>query len=410
MALNFNTGPYSDDFDPNKNFHRILFKPGVAVQARELTQSQTILQNQISNFASSIFSQNTPVSGGNVTTNLSCNYIKLNQTYNNATISAGSFLNKIITDSTGTILARVIAIAETTSPGSTAGDPPTLIVTYISGTYFSDSMQIFPTDGSNFSATTIGIAGGNTSVGSSSVASVSPGVFYIINGYSVSSTANADGSFSKYSIGNFVNVLEQTVILNKYDNIPSVRIGLEINETIYDYINDSALLDPAIGASNFQAPGADRYVITLTLTTYPLTLGNDSAFIELVRIDSGKIIKQVDGTVYSTIDDYFAKRDFETNGDYVVNPFTFTPSKNSGGNSTQYDLSVSKGIAYVHGYRIENQSNIILTSDRARESASIDINNVPLDYGSYYYVDSVTGFFDTTIHTNWSNSRRRICE
>ena len=396
MALNFNTGPYSDDFDPNKNFHRILFKPGVAVQARELTQSQTILQNQISNFASSIFSQNTPVSGGNVTTNLSCNYIKLNQTYNNATISAGSFLNKIITDSTGTILARVIAIAETTSPGSTAGDPPTLIVTYISGTYFSDSMQIFPTDGSNFSATTIGIAGGNTSVGSSSVASVSPGVFYIINGYSVSSTANADGSFSKYSIGNFVNVLEQTVILNKYDNIPSVRIGLEINETIYDYINDSALLDPAIGASNFQAPGADRYVITLTLTTYPLTLGNDSAFIELVRIDSGKIIKQVDGTVYSTIDDYFAKRDFETNGDYVVNPFTFTPSKNSGGNSTQYDLSVSKGIAYVHGYRIENQSNIILTSDRARESASIDVNNVPLDYGSYYYVDTVTGFFDTT--------------
>ena len=109
MALNFNTQPYMDDFDPSKNFHRILFKPGVAVQARELTQAQTILQNQISNFASSIFSQNTPVSGGNVTTNLTTNYIKLNQTYNNSPIKASVFLNKLITDSTGTILARVIA-------------------------------------------------------------------------------------------------------------------------------------------------------------------------------------------------------------------------------------------------------------------------------------------------------------
>ena len=398
MALNFNTAPYNDDFDPNKNYHRILFKPGVAVQARELTQSQTILQNQISEFASSIFSQNTPISGGNVTTNLACEYIKLNITYNNATITAGSFLNKIITDSTGTILARVIATAEAISGSTTnAGDPPTLIVTYISGLEFSDNMQIFTTDGSNYTASTIGISGGNTSGGSSSVVSISPGVFYIINGYSTSSTPNSDGSFSKYSIGNFVNVLGQTTILNKYDNIPSLRVGLEINETIDDYINDASLLDPAIGASNFQAPGADRYSIDLTLTTYPISLGNDDSFVELVRIVGGQIIKQVDGTVYSTIDDYFAKRDFETNGDYIVDPFTFTPGPNAGGNSTKYDLNISKGIAYVHGYRIENQSNLILTSDRSRSNSSILTNFVTSDYGNYYYVDSVNGFFDTTI-------------
>ena len=39
--------PYYDDFDPSKNFHRVLYRPGYAVQARELTQSQTIMQNQI---------------------------------------------------------------------------------------------------------------------------------------------------------------------------------------------------------------------------------------------------------------------------------------------------------------------------------------------------------------------------
>ena len=396
MALNFNTSPYSDDFDPNKNFHRILFKPGVAIQARELTQSQTILQNQISNFASSIFSQNTPVSGGKVTTNLSCNYIKLNQTYNNSPIVAANFVNKIVSDSTGNILARVIATAEATSPGTTLGDPPTLIVTYISGIHFSDNMQVFTTDNTNFIATTIGVTGGTSSVGSSSVASISPGIFYIVNGYNNSSIANSDGTFNKYSIGNFVSVLQQTVILSKYDNLPSMRIGLEIFESVVDYVNDTSLLDPAVGASNYQAPGADRYSISLELITYPLDLGNDDLFIELVRIENGLVLKQVDSTVYSTIDDYFAKRDFETNGDYIVTPFTFTPSKNAAGDLTKYDLNISKGIAYVHGYRIENQSNQILTSDRARSSKTITGNDVYFDYGSYFFVDNVNGFFDTT--------------
>ena len=80
--LNFNVDPYYDDFDPNKNFHRILFRPGRAVQARELTQSQTILQDQISKFADHIFSQNTPVKGGQVTINTQAIYLKLNATYN----------------------------------------------------------------------------------------------------------------------------------------------------------------------------------------------------------------------------------------------------------------------------------------------------------------------------------------
>ena len=62
MATNFtgdfNVDPYYDDFDPTKNFHRVLFKPGSAVQARELTQSQSILQDQVTKFADNIFKQN----------------------------------------------------------------------------------------------------------------------------------------------------------------------------------------------------------------------------------------------------------------------------------------------------------------------------------------------------------------
>ena len=51
----FNLSPYYDDFNESKKFHRILFRPAFAVQARELTQSQTILQNQVERVGNHIF-------------------------------------------------------------------------------------------------------------------------------------------------------------------------------------------------------------------------------------------------------------------------------------------------------------------------------------------------------------------
>ena len=44
-----------DDFDETKNYHRILFRPGYSVQARELTQLQTSLQAQIDRFGQFAF-------------------------------------------------------------------------------------------------------------------------------------------------------------------------------------------------------------------------------------------------------------------------------------------------------------------------------------------------------------------
>jgi len=399
MALNFNVDPYYDDFDPSKNFQRILFKPGFAVQARELTQAQTILQNQISNFADNIFTQNTPVSGGQVTTNFNCYYIRLNTQYQGVNITASGFLNKVIQSNDGTVLARVLATTESTTVGTIQGDPPTLVVSYLSGASFKDGDIIYCADGTNIHGIVATSTTNTPSVGFSSVASIANGVFYIVNGYSQSAATGV-----KYSIGNFVQVNPQTIILDKYDNTPNVRVGLAITETIYDYVNDSSLLDPAVGASNYQAPGADRYVVNLELVYLPLAVGQtdstgtpvDSNFIELMRIQGGKIVKQVDGTVYSVIDDYFAKRDYETNGDYIVNDFKLTPNTNSSGISAKYDLAIGPGIAYVHGYRVENQSNIVLTSDRARNTATLTANAVYIDYGSYFYVDTVKGKFDVT--------------
>ena len=380
MALNFNSDPYYDDFDPASNYYRILYKPGYAVQARELTQSQTILQDQITKFASNIFSQNTPISGGNVTTNLKCNYIKLQPVYNGNQIDVSLFNGQTVQDDTGTIIAKVISAIPSTGVN---GDPATLIVSYLTGSQFPDGALI-NSPSINYTAQALA----TNSTGSSSVSSVAQGVFYIASNY-VNSTGET------ITNGMFVQVNPQTVVLDKYDNSPSLRVGLNIVESIEDYTSDASLLDPAVGASNYQAPGADRYKISLNLETRPLTLGGDDGFIELVRINNGTIVFVNNTTQYSSINDYLAKRTFETNGDFIVNDFSLTPSTDSI-DPSKYDLKIGKGVAYVHGYRLENQSDLTLVNDRAQTSSSVNNNINFIDYGQYFYVDTVNGLFDVT--------------
>lgn len=382
--LNFNVDPYYDDFDPNKNFHRILFKPGRAVQARELTQAQTILQDQVSKFADHIFKQNTPVKGGYVTVNNNALYLKLNATYNDNDIVASDFLNEVIQDSSGVVYAKVVATEE-----PVAGDPPTLYITYLSGRQFNASDVIISTSG-----VTAQIAPSNFT-GSATTASISEGVFYIVNGYSFSNTENEDGTYSRYSIGNFVSVSPQTIVVQKYSNTPTRRIGLDISEYVTDYVTDPSLLDPAVGSTNYQAPGADRYTIKLTLTSLPVTSGSDSNFIELVRVTNGVIQKLVNGTVYAAIDDYIAKRTYDTNGDFIVNDFKIIPKANTE-DSTTYQVQIGTGSAYIKGYRVESPRDVILEAPRARDTETINNNNLTTDYGNYIYVNNANGVFNVT--------------
>jgi len=70
--------PYFDDFDETKNYHKILFKPGVGVQTRELNQLQTILQNQIERFGDNILQRGTIVEGCNFSYYNNYPYAKIN--------------------------------------------------------------------------------------------------------------------------------------------------------------------------------------------------------------------------------------------------------------------------------------------------------------------------------------------
>ena len=137
MALNFNTNPYYDDFDNTKNYHRILFRPGYAVQARELTQLQTQIQDQIDRFGRHIFTNGSIVTGGARLFDNELLSIKLNASYSGATVNLSNFLGKTITGQDSGTIAVVKAVADINLT-----DPKTLLVKIISGTAFDPSENI----------------------------------------------------------------------------------------------------------------------------------------------------------------------------------------------------------------------------------------------------------------------------
>ena len=74
----FNT-TYKDDFADSAGFHKILFNSGRALQARELTQLQTILQNQIQRFGDNVFKEGAVVKPGGANINPKYEFVKFDR-------------------------------------------------------------------------------------------------------------------------------------------------------------------------------------------------------------------------------------------------------------------------------------------------------------------------------------------
>ena len=64
QKTDLNVSPYYDDFDETDNFHRVLYRPSVAVQARECTTHQSILQNQVERHGNHMFKEGSLVIPG----------------------------------------------------------------------------------------------------------------------------------------------------------------------------------------------------------------------------------------------------------------------------------------------------------------------------------------------------------
>ena len=125
-----NISPYYDDFDPSKNFYKVLFKPGFPVQSRELTTLQSILQTQIGNFGSHMFDEGSLVTGGGPTYDSNYTAVKLNSSQFGIDISlyVDQLIGKTVEGETSGIKAKVELVA---LPDGNIVEDLTLYVKYI---------------------------------------------------------------------------------------------------------------------------------------------------------------------------------------------------------------------------------------------------------------------------------------
>jgi hypothetical protein len=365
MALdtNFNVNPYYDDFDEDKKFLRVLFKPGKAVQSRELTQLQTILQKQVERFGNHIFQNGSVVSGGQ-TFLQDATFLKLDTNFTGATVNIDAFVGKTIVDNVinPTKRAEVLKVFDTDSG---TGDPKTLLIKEIFGT-FVDGDTITTLD-PNQTFANVSPSG----VGTGQVFSVSEGVFYY------------DGFFLKNDA--------QTVATAKYSKATAnARIGFEVTESLVQSFNDTSLLDPAQEASNYQAPGADRYKVDLVLSTRALDSVDDVKFIELARVEQGILTSYVQFPLYSVLEDTLARRTFDESGNYTVRPFKIALETNAA-NTANMDIILSPGKAYVYGYEFETISPTTITIDKPRTTDEVDNKRISADYGYFVFANTLFG-------------------
>ena len=119
QLTNLNVSPYYDDFDKDDNFNRVLFRPGFAVQARELTSLQSILQDQIESQGSHIFKEGSVVIPGQVSYSDNYTTLQLNSTFGGEDVVPSQFYNATspvtITGSTTGVKAKVIGFQAGTS-------------------------------------------------------------------------------------------------------------------------------------------------------------------------------------------------------------------------------------------------------------------------------------------------------
>jgi len=393
---NFNVSPVWDDYQITDDFHRVLFRPGFAVQARELTTLQSILQNQIEQFGNHMFKEGTIVIPGSVAYDSKYYALKLQSIFGSGTVSTylDQYDGAIITGATSGVTAKVIGYA---AADSTTGDPDTLFIKY-QGTG-SDNSTVTFTDGENISA--------NKAI--SSYASD------IISATTAATSCNATGSAVKVLAGVYfvrgfmVQNTEQTVILDKYSATPSYRVGWNITETLVSPEVDSTLLDNAQGSSNYAAKGAYRFKLSLTLTKKTLTATDDENFIELVRVKNGLVEQKVKATEYAVIADMIARRTNDESGDYIVKHFDIETREHldtgtnrgiytaaNGGLESKVALSISPGKAYVDGYEVELQSQSIVPVNKARTTETLLNDFIPATLGQYVKVTNVYGQPDIT--------------
>jgi hypothetical protein len=423
QKINLNVNPYNDDFDSSKGFYRVLFRPGYSVQTRELTTLQSILQNQIENIGRSQFKQGQQVVPGEVSLNTNLNYVKLSSVSDEAVNVNGNiiFQKYDISKLTGYTLQGLssgVTASVISYEYATETESDVLYVKYTnsgnSGEEFTfrqgetlevvdienTPLLIVGTDGSVLpsSIDVIDYVTGNITnidspaLGFASAIKVNPGV-YFINGH-------------------FVNNQEQILVVDKYYNKPSAKVGFTIVEDVITPETDSSLYDNAKGFSNFSAPGAHRLKIDLLLTVYPYDSIIPDDFVQLLSVRNGDIEKLIKQEEVNTVENIVARRTYDESGNYVVDNFSIDLREFYLKNNNQgvYPLdsttnlvnglkpfeaeqkmiaSLGTGKAYVKGFEILNSETKYITLDKSRDTLKKTGNRIKISPLSSFNISNV---------------------
>ena len=431
----FNLSPYFDDFAEAKKFHRILFRPGFAVQARELTQLQTILQNQIERFGRHIFQEGSMVIPGNINVDPEINFVKLENTFNEVSVTSylTQFRNKIVTGATSGVKAVVYDTSECSCMVPGDSDIPSLFFKLTDSAADGETRRFIPGE------TLTALAADNTTANNYRITENQSGDISVTI-KTLGDDGTAGTTYTQNAIkdvigisflvevkegvyfinGNFVKNDELHLYISRFTNRPTYRVGFEITDQIITSGDDASLNDNATGSSNVNAPGAHRLKINLSLKRLPLESEDEVRFVELIRIKDGSVQRKVTKSEYAELEKTLARRTFDESGNYEVNKFLVSirehliDGDNNGvfpaepatpvqgvtyGDADKVSMVIDPGKAYVEGYEVENTITQYISINRARpidgvengHVARLDDQPVGTPIGNYILVDTVRG-------------------
>lgn len=392
MAINLGTSPYYDDFDIEKNFHRILFKPGYAVQARELTQLQTILQNQIERFGNHVFKNGSVVLGCPETFQFSVPYVKIkNENSAGITISSNTYstfqftlVNATVSNEVG-VTAKIILVEL-----DPASEQRVLYLNYQTASLDGTTTEFLSND-----VLTVVDSSNNTLQTKFVVEEIAPTGFGSL--YTI-------GDGIVYAEGNFIRHVETTKVLEYFSNTPSRNVGFRVISESITSEDDVSLLDPAAGSYNYSAPGADRYKLTTKLESYPFLVTPEEGFYLLFIVDTGEVKRAFNKPQYAELQKVLAQRTFDESGNYTVSGLNvivrehlktdINNGRYSSGDSSKILYGVEPGKAYVEGFDAELKATEYLEVPKATDTLLFEEKIISSVYGNYVYVKNVTGDWD----------------
>lgn len=363
---------YKDDHADSDGYHRILFNSGRALQARELTQLQTIVQKEITRLGQNVFKDGAPVNNAGSAFERKLEFVKIKATTPIPTTV--DIRGNVFVGQTSNIKVRVNDVL-----AATATDPETIYVTYLDT----------PTDASGDTAprvtpdeTLSGVIDGNTytfDVQQEDTA-LNPATGRAL-GY-----ATGEGSF--FAVGRFVFSPAQRIYLRKYDQQYTGTIVFKVTEDIVTSSDNDALFDNQGATPNRSSPGADRYRIRLTLSKLE-DLDSSDNWVPYSDIVDGREVSKVSASEgYNEITEHVATRVREIHGNFIKKYFKarFEPN-----NATTMKLIVDPGLAYIDGYRVHKPESTPIVVKRSQATVNIDNQGILADYANYFLVSDTLG-------------------